>query len=30
MKSKWKSSQAWLPESIVTQPSVKAHAGAGW
>jgi len=29
MRSKWESSQAWLPESIVTQPSVKAHAGAG-
>jgi len=30
LRSKWESSQAWLPESIVTQPSVKAHAGAGY
>jgi len=29
MRTKWESSQAWLPESIVTQPSVKPHAGAG-
>jgi len=28
MRTKWESSQAWLSESIVTQPSVKPHAGA--
>jgi len=29
MRTKWESSQAWLSESIVTQPSVKPYAGAG-
>jgi len=29
MRTKWESSQAWLSESIVTQPSVKPHAGGG-
>ena len=29
MRTKSESSQAWLSESIVTQPSVKAHAKAG-
>jgi len=28
MRTKWESSQAWLSESIVTQPPVKPHAGA--
>jgi len=29
MTTKRESSQAWLSERIVTQPSVKPHAGAG-
>jgi len=29
MRTKWENSQAWLSGSIVTQPSVKPHAGAG-
>jgi len=29
MTTKWEISQAWLSESIVTQPSVKPHASAG-
>jgi len=29
MRTKWKSSQAWLSESIVTQLWVKPHAGTG-
>jgi len=29
MRTKWESAQAWLSESIVTQPSVKPRAGAG-
>jgi len=28
MRTKWESSQDWPSESIVTQPSVKPHAGA--
>jgi len=30
MRAKWESSQAWLSESIVTQPSVKACEEAGF
>ena len=29
MRTKWKSSQPWLSESIVTHPWVKPHAGTG-
>ena len=29
MRTKWESSQPWLSESIVTQRSVKPHAGGG-
>jgi len=29
MRTKWESSESWLSESIVTQPSVIPHAGAG-
>jgi len=29
MRRKWKSSQPWLSESIVTQPWVKPHTGTG-
>jgi len=29
MRTKWETSQPWLSESIVTQPWVKPHAGAG-
>ena len=29
MSTKWESSQPWLSECIVAQPSVKPHAGAG-
>jgi len=29
MRTKWKSSQLLLSESIVTQPWVKPHAGTG-
>jgi len=29
MRTKWESLQTWLTGSIVTQPSVKPHAGAG-
>jgi len=29
MKAMWESLLPWLPESIVAQPSVKPHAGAG-
>jgi len=29
MRTKWESSKAWLSENIVTQTSVKPHAGAG-
>jgi len=28
MRTKWESSQAWLPERIVVQPSVKPYVGA--
>jgi len=30
MRTNWDSSQAWLSESIVTQRSVKPHAGADY